>query len=144
MREHFLLGNSCKFTEGFHLAPDLLSIHTFSPLIQKKFPAADSPLCSVSLEFPAKLVRNQNRAVLSFQQNLCPAAACRFHGDISDLTHPDSGGADGLHQQAQGFFSLPVGGFQQLIVIRSCQNLLICTKKTFLNANVFDVILLLA
>ena len=52
-------------------------------------------------QFAAKLARQQDGANFSLEGDLGPTPLGGLHGDIPHLGHPDTGSADGLHQQGQ-------------------------------------------
>ena len=89
-------------------------------------------------EYPAKLSRQKDPSAFALTVDFGLAAVHRLDGDVSDLRHADTGGADRLHQKVQPLVVFVLGGAQQAAIIVFCQLPVGGCEDLLLNFEVFD------
>lgn len=89
-------------------------------------------------EFFAKGARQQDDADLSFERNLCAAAARCFGGDVAQLTDTDAAGTEGLHNEGETFFAGCAGDVEQALVFCARKLAAVVAKKLVLHTQELD------
>ena len=110
-----------QFAQSFHFGPDLAPGQTFSVSCEKDLTGNGFLRLRVFQQLAAKLVRNENRADLSFQRDVSSALTSGFYGDIPHFGYPDPCSADSLHEQSQSDLTLLLCDAQQAFVFRPPQ-----------------------